>query len=312
MQIGSPDMPIVFDVAGGGLGDECCSEPPLRYAKKYLYPTEEVKVFTKYPEVFRHIGWPCGSSAKELGLSDMPHKYFRIFSSPYQNVAGAHRVHPFASIAQPLFVSTVDYHSLMLLRRILPDGDRRIHLSVDPQTEASIVARIPKNSILVHIGHTDHSRSLPADYIEELTTRLIQEDFSPVLFGNPSIEVYPDINGSLRLRDLSVAETLALIKNVQILITNDSAPVHIASAWDNFIIVMPTIRHPDRLVHPRHGHRYFRAKALYEKLMVDDRVYPPHELIQEWEWTPVIQNKRDYLPRVSAVIDQAIAFRGQI
>lgn len=309
MHIGSPEMPIVFDIAGGGLGDELCSEPSLRYAKRHLYPTEEVRVFTQHPSIFKHLGWPCGSSTQELGLGDMPHKYFRIFSSPYQNVQGTHHVHPFASIAQPLFVPTVDYHSLMLLRRILPDEDKRIQLYVDADIEQSIADQVPKDAVLVHIGHTDHTRSLPSDYLEELVTDLIKEGFNPVLFGNPSVESYPDIKGSLRLSGLTVLETLALIKRVPILITNDSAPVHIASAWDNFIIVIPSIRHPDRLVHPRHGDRYFKVKALYQKLMVDDRIYPPHQLIQEWEWTPVVENKRDFLPLISSVVAQAGEFR---
>ena len=62
---------------------------------------------------------------------------------------------------------------------------------------------------------------------------------------------------------------MVLIGMAQILITNDSAPVHIAGAYDNWIILISTIKHPDHVLPWRNGNKYYKAKALYKKLTVD-------------------------------------------
>lgn len=298
---------IILETKGGGLGDEICSEPVVRYACQKLYPPDEdIRICTAFPEIFKHLSKRCGANASELGVS-AGDKFLHLSSSPYKFVEGKHYTHPFASIAQPLFVPTIEFHSMFMLRRTLPDADKRIFLGLNPVSVSKISNILGSNEApvaLVHGASTDETRMLPVDYCAELIHGLNELGFKTILFGRCERN-YNECRPSLNLiNQLDVDDTVALVATSPLLITNDSAPVHIAAAFDNYLVVLPTIRHPDRLVHPRHGSRYWRTAAFYQKLMVDDKNWRPEVDIEFWQWSPDIPNKRDFL----APIDQILGY----
>jgi ADP-heptose:LPS heptosyltransferase len=100
---------------------------------------------------------------------------------------------------------------------------------------------------------------------------------------------------------LSLHELMAIIDMCPTLVSNDSAPIHIAGAFDNNIILIPTCKHPDHLLPWRNGSKYYKAKAFYKKLMCDDIKSSPTEvytvlgdgLTGEWD---------EYLPDVETVV----------
>src|SRR3990170_5572970 len=47
--------PCIFIDVGGGLGDQICTEPALRYLSEVLYPKAEIMVMTVYPRLFQHL-----------------------------------------------------------------------------------------------------------------------------------------------------------------------------------------------------------------------------------------------------------------
>jgi hypothetical protein len=91
---------------------------------------------------------------------------------------------------------------------------------------------------------------------------------------------YVDVNGGghFDFRDrLSIEGLIALISKAPVLITNDSAPLHIAGAFDNEIILIPTCKHPDHLLPYRQGRKDYKAQALYKELACDGYCFRPSE-----------------------------------
>ena len=42
-------------IVNGGLGDQLCAEPVIRYMKKNLYPDDEIVVTSNWPRIFEHL-----------------------------------------------------------------------------------------------------------------------------------------------------------------------------------------------------------------------------------------------------------------
>lgn len=154
----------------------------------------------------------------------------------------------------------------------------------------------------IHFAAKDHLRNLPLDYVQEIVDELDRLGHKVIVFGNDLNKNYDITNAMDLTNKLTVAEVFGLIRKAWLTITNDSAPVHIAAAFDNHLIVLPSIRHPDKLIHQRHGQRYWRVKPLYKKLMLDEFDWPVWKDLG-FNWFPEITNKRDYLPDVSRIID---------
>jgi ADP-heptose:LPS heptosyltransferase len=68
---------------------------------------------------------------------------------------------------------------------------------------------------------------------------------------------------------LSLGGLIALLSKAKILVTNDSAPLHIAGAWDNHIVLIPSCKHPDFILPYRHGSKQYKTHTLYKKVMHD-------------------------------------------
>jgi lipopolysaccharide biosynthesis glycosyltransferase len=115
-------------------------------------------------------------------------------------------------------------------------------------------------------------------------------------------------DNSINLIDRTTIGTLiSLIARAPVLLSNDSVPVHIAGAFDNWIVVVPTCKHPDHILPFRRCSdgsisNYHKAFALYKKLTLDDCDQRPTTWIEggataeskEGEWD-------EYLPSVEEV-----------
>jgi hypothetical protein len=66
---------------------------------------------------------------------------------------------------------------------------------------------------------------------------------------------------------LTLGGLIAVISRTHTLLSNDSAPVHLAGAFNNYIILIPTCKHPDHVLPYRHGHRYHKSYSIYKKLL---------------------------------------------
>ena len=75
--------------------------------------------------------------------------------------------------------------------------------------------------------------------------------------------------------ELSVSEFVAIISECPITISNDSSPIHIAGAFDGWIGVIATCKHPDYILPFRNGSIYYKAKNLERKPMYYDYDWKP-------------------------------------
>jgi len=99
-----------------------------------------------------------------------------------------------------------------------------------------------------------------------------------------------------------LAGSIALIEVAYMVVSNDSAPIHIAGAFNNEIVLIPTCKHPDHILPWRNGSQTYKAASLYKKLMSDEYSSQPTELYGVLA-DKAIGEFEDYLPEPDAVID---------
>lgn len=291
---------ILIDVQGG-LGDQVAAEPPIRFLSEKIYPNDEVIVKTHFPELFKHLSPHILLHEDFTPSFDTP--YFHVISLPGPNMIQW-------SIVSNLLCHTVDYISMALLRRTLPNADKQIRLQVDLDDINKVIEivgiRNLNELVLVHPGKHWQSKTFPVSWWNEVIHGLVERGLQVCLIGMDedtrgtlSVDV-PE--GSLDTRNLlDLGGLIALISTARCLISNDSAPIHIAGAFDNQIILIPTCKHPDHLLPWRNGSQSYKAVALYKKLAVDEfdsRPTTVHDSSGEF----IKGNFLDYLPTPQDVI----------
>lgn len=290
---------VLLDVQGG-LGDQVCAEPVIRFLRERVYPDADVTVKTHWPRLFRHIPVTVCSHDEFRRKPDTP--YYHVVSLPGPETL-------MWSCVSNLLCHTVDYVSMALLRRTLPNADKWIRLPVHPDDMAELleVVGIQKldELVLVHPGRHWESKTFPVSWWQEVVDGLANE--VPVCLigrdektrGTLNVKV-PD--GVLDTRNLlSLDALIALIASARCLVSNDSAPIHIAGAFDIEIVLIPTCKHPDHILPFRHGSQSFRAKALFKKLMCDEYESAPTTIYGSLG-DKVPGDWADYLPEPSEVV----------
>jgi lipopolysaccharide biosynthesis glycosyltransferase len=140
----------------GGLGDQICAEPAIRFMQKYIYPNDEIVVATHFPRLFKHLN--SNLSVIEHGKFNPSHDtpYFLMSSLPGPETVTW-------MIVSNLLSHTVDYCSIALLKRILAVKDKQVHLEVT-QTDIDCISDLvdkPEELILVHPGKHWQSKPQP-------------------------------------------------------------------------------------------------------------------------------------------------------
>ena len=103
-----------------------------------------------------------------------------------------------------------------------------------------------KVKICIHIGAGAPIKKWPAEYFAELTNLIVKKyDYSVVLIGGISEEremgdylKYVKVSVINLVGKLSVIETAAVIKKCNVLVSNDSGPMHIGSAVGTKVIAL--------------------------------------------------------------------------
>lgn len=296
---------ILIDVQGG-LGDQVDAEPAIRFLKDHVYPGDDVIVVTHFPILFKHLDLPVFIHGEFQPSPDTP--YYHILTLPGPNTVTW-------SVVSNLLCHTVDYVSMALLRRTLPLKDRRIRLDVDLSDIAGlsdvIGARNLEELVLVHPGRHWTSKTFPVSWWQSIVDGLHEEGLPVCLIGKEEdgrgVVDIEAREGMIDTRDLlDLGSLICLIARANLLISNDSAPIHIAGAFDNSILLIPSCKHPDHLLPYRNGgHQDYKARALYKRLTLDDCVSQPtavHGASGEF----VKGNILDYLPEPEEVVATAV------
>jgi hypothetical protein len=254
----------------GGLGDLLCSEPVIRYGLKEVFTkSEEILIVIKEPSLFSHF-----LKNPRVRLISEEELYKDIKSYIGYSVCATYE-HPLfmkKGLIQGAMHST-DYASVYLLGRLIPETCKKIY--IDPPTESEIyhtaekfknLGLHPHETFLIHPGETWPSRTIPMEWWEEFIKEykkpmcLIGQHRPkdvPLMTESPSkIPEHTDephrdyVPGVLDLNckvpslidQLSFRELVTAIYLCKGIITNDSVPVHIAGAFDNYLFTFATAR----------------------------------------------------------------------
>ena len=257
----------IFIKVHGGLGDEVCAEPVIRFISEKCYPDSNVVIATWFPRLFVHL---------PVTVLEIDGKPPACDSAYYVMETMAPPEHPSWQFMSANLMHTTDFISQICLRQILSDEDRQIKLAVQMEdvAEALDVFGIrPLNElVLVHPGKGWPSKSFPPKYWNQIINGLSEDGHAVAVVGKHISDDQGTMDleipkGVMDARDLlGLGALMATISQAKILVTNDSAPVHVAGAFDNWIILIPTCKHPDHVLPMRQGSRRHKTVALYKKL----------------------------------------------
>jgi hypothetical protein len=270
----------IYISVNGGMGDQLCAEPVIRYMKTNLYINDKIVVATHNPEFFEHLDVEVVLHG-EANL-DMKHSWKIMTSLPDPDSLQW-------GVVSHMMSHTVDYISMALLRRTLPNHDKTIMGFEDYRNKTKL-----DNTVLVHPGRHWESKTLPAWWWNQVMELLDKEGFEIILIGQDQrgdppfyksgargtvdVEVkeeYLDMRNKLNVDRLS-----ELISQAPVLLSNDSFPVHLAGAFDNWIVLIPSCKHPDHVLPYRNGTTQHKTKALYKRLILDDIETRPTQMYQ--------------------------------
>lgn len=255
----------------GGLGDQICAEPTLRYALKE-FNNCELSLSSERPELFRHLNFKMIFNEKVARPIYENYLVFETITPPDDS----NLVWQFFS---HMLTNCVDFPSLCALRCQLPVKDRGIFLVGDQPSfkqmqELNNLA--DEHLVFVHAGRHWPSKTFPKDWWDETLRELVKQGLRPVLIGADTDDnrgtVDVDASSCLDFRNkLSVLQTIWVLQRTKVLLTNDSAPMHMAASEDPNgpestgwcdIKYIATCKHPDYITHFRKGMWQFREENL--------------------------------------------------
>ena len=152
----------------------------------------------------------------------------------------------------------VDFSSMCSLRSQLPNASKEINLDPStPEQNIKLFTRC-KDHVFIHPGRHWQSKTFPKLFWDSVVDEIIRLEKMPVLIGANTDDNRGtvDINaqGCLDLRnELSINDSIYLLKHAKVLLTNDSAPLHMAASGEAWIGFVATCKHPDLITHWRHG-----------------------------------------------------------
>lgn len=290
----------------GGLGDQVQAEPTIRFLKEKLHPNDDIRITTHFPELFQHLDVMVAKHNEPIWQD--------IDTSPFKKITLPNPKEPIWYFVSNMLCHTVDFVAISVLRRTLPDEWKRYKLEYPKSAKESVLKYLEsidiKKSVIIHAGLHWANKSFPVKYWNDIVNSMISKGITPIIIGkdDETRGVIPLDNrqGMINLVNLlSLYELMALIDICPVLISNDSSPIHIAGAFDNNIILIPTCKHPDHLLPWRKGSKYYKAKAMYKKLLCDEIKSSPTAvytvlgdgMIGEWS---------DYLPEVPEIVTQVL------
>lgn len=294
------DKELAF-VVGGGLGDRVCAEPTLRFALEY-FKGVNISLICETPQLFRHLNFKEIFDLKNTHPIVGRHLYMHTYStSPLQN-----------QFMNPNLISCVDMCSLSALRMQLPVDFKKICLETFHPEEIKderLFKVVEPPHVLLHLGKSWPSRTFPSKWWNDIIDQVLEYELIPVLIGNNCVEVEVK-PGVVDLRDqLTLDEFIYVCFNTDAIITNDSSPLHLASAGWGSIAFVSTCRRGDLLMHHR-----FRGVGWRMKDFACDRTYQgkmwqkfnilPNNLdLHTMKEVPAGNVIEDYLPDPRNVVD---------
>jgi ADP-heptose:LPS heptosyltransferase len=242
----------------GGIGDQICAEPTIRFAIK-AFKDCNVSLASEHPEFFRHL------------------KFKRVYDLKdhqpiWENYLTLDTIRNCDDLSWQFYshmlVNCVDYPTLCALRSMLPISEKQVQLfptDIEYRVIRKIVFDKFDDKVVVHPGKHWQSKTFPVEWWQAVIDELENEKVTPILIGGDVDDNRGTVNVTTKngfdLRgQLSLMETVALLKRAPVLLTNDSAPLHMAADSHCWIGFVATCKHPDMIMHWRRGGWAWRMK----------------------------------------------------
>ena len=283
-------MDNIFVLTLGGLGDQVCAEPVIREIRR-MYPDKRVGVVGQRA-FFAHLDVEVFGYESEV-RTDGDTLLLKTFAAEEWGVT--------------LFLHPVDFISISTIHRTLPAADKQMRLRSDPDLVEKFSIR---NKLLIHAGKSWENKTFPREWWQEVVD-LCSKSRECVLIGNDQGDKgVLDITcppGCVDLRGRTTIEELVALISANDVLSNDSFPAHVAGAFDNWIFMIPTIKHPEFLLPFRKGRQDYRSCCPLRRLMYDDVVFPIRGPVAA-DKVPDGRSIMDYLPRPREV-EEAVSHR---
>lgn len=261
----------------GGMGDQITAEPVIRFMMENTYKGDEIILFSDWPELFSHLDVKAYKHRTQV-MS--PNQYYQMntLQSP-EHESWQYMTHP--------LIHGVDFSALQCVRMILPLKDKGIRLPLSKEAVDSFMQKVDGNAldVLIHPGRGWDSKTFPADVWQSYIDILVNDGKRVGVIGKRVSKeqgiVEVDTSKCVDLIDkLSIPELIAAVAYTAVLISNDSAPIHIAGAFDNWIGLIATCKHPDKVLPFRgeDGRQDHKAEALESWPMYDMYNHQPSQV----------------------------------
>lgn len=248
----------------GGLGDQICAEPTLRYALK-MFKDCKISLASEHPELFQHLKFEKVFDLKEVHPNYEKYFLFDTITPPDDS----NMVWLFFS---HMLTNCVDFPSMCALRLQLPVNEKDIRL-VPRKSDLFGDAKYPTyRGILIHPGKHWQSKTFPKTFWDKVIAKIISKGVTPILIGAKTDDnrgtVDVDTSDYSHITDLrnqlTVEESTWLCINSRVLLTNDSAPLHMAAPGRAWVGYVATCKHPDMITHWRNVNAHFDSPVKNE------------------------------------------------
>ncbi len=237
----------------GGLGDQICAEPTLRYAINTFKGRCKISLESERPEFFQHLEFEKVYDLSK-GQKANPDKYLT-----FETITPPNDTNLVWQFFSHMLTNCVDFPSMCALRLTLPIADKEVRLhDVGYKPEFDL-----GNAVIIHAGRHWQSKTFPKEFWDSVVNEVLHHQAIPVLIGGNADDnrgtVDVDTRECIDLRNkLSLMETVSLLKQSKVLLTNDSSPLHMAVDSDAWIGFVATCKHPDHIGHWRRGEWMWR------------------------------------------------------
>lgn len=139
-----------------------------------------------------------------------------------------------------------------------------------------------RDGVAIHPGKHWQSKTFPKDFWDRVIIGLKNRGLTPLIIGANADDnrgtVDVDTAGCIDLRNrLSITESIWLLHRTAVLLTNDSAPMHMAASGNSYIGFVATCKHPDMITHWRKGQWQWRERNFGKGGIWDTVDYCPNK-----------------------------------
>jgi hypothetical protein len=241
----------------GGLGDQICTEPALRFALE-TFKGVEISLFALDPILFQHLKFKNVFNMARGESPGFGYNVFDLFATDVyfiNNFIHHDRCH------------AVDYSALVAFQGMVPKAYRELKTVPSRECFDKIDPYLEGCHVVVHPGKSWQSKTFPVSWWNAVLARLKSHGVTPLIIGRKfrTTSTIEGLNteGCIDLRDkLELMETVALLQGTQVVLTNDSSPLHFAATGDAWIGYVTMARRPEFLEHQRNGQQGWRMENM--------------------------------------------------